>query len=197
FRLLRSVKNRFGSTFEVGVFEMTDGGMLEVSNPSEIFLAQRMSKRPGSVVLSTVAGGRPLLCEVQALTTSTIFGMPTRRVTGLDFSRMQIVIAALSRAASLNLASLDIYLNVAGGLKIDEPAADLAAACAIASAVQGIAIADGVCAWGEVGLLGELRPVAGSKNRMAEAKRIGFSDFVTPDKFKTLEEAVSYVLHGE
>lgn len=197
FRLLRSVKNRFGSTFEVGVFEMTDGGMLEVSNPSEIFLAQRMSKRPGSVVLSTVAGGRPLLCEVQALSTSTIFGMPTRRITGLDFSRMQIVIAALSRAASLNLASLDIYINVAGGLKIDEPAADLAAACAIASAVQGIATRDGVCAWGEVGLLGELRPVAGSKSRMAEAKRIGFSDFVTPERFKTLEEAISHVLHGE
>ncbi len=197
FRLLRSVKNRFGSTFEVGVFEMTDGGMLEVSNPSEIFLAQRISKRPGSVVLSTIAGGRPLLCEVQALTTSTIFGMPTRRVTGLDFSRMQIVIAALSRAASLNLASLDIYLNVAGGLKIDEPAADLAAALSIASAVQGIAISDSVCAFGEVGLLGELRPVAGGKTRIAEAKRIGFSDFISPEKFKTLEEAVSYVLHGD
>ncbi len=197
FRLLRSVKNRFGSTFEVGVFEMTDSGMLEVSNPSEIFLAQRISKRPGSVVLSTIAGGRPLLCEVQALTTSTIFGMPTRRVTGLDFSRMQIVIAALSRAASLSLSSLDVYLNVAGGLKIDEPAADLAAALAIASAVQGIAIADGVCAFGEVGLLGELRPVAGGKMRISEAKRIGFSDFVTPEKFKTLEEAVSYVLHGD
>lgn len=197
FRLLRSVKNRFGSTFEVGVFEMTDAGMLEVSNPSEIFLAQRISKRPGSVVLSTIAGGRPLLCEVQALSTSTIFGMPTRRVTGLDFSRMQIVIAALSRAVSLNLASLDIYLNVAGGLKIDEPAADLAAALSIASAVQGIAIADGVCAFGEVGLLGELRPVAGGKTRIAEAKRIGFSDFISPERFKTLEEAVAYALHGE
>ena len=196
FRLLRSVKNRFGSTYEVGVFEMTDGGMLEVTNPSEIFLAQRISKRPGSIVCATIAGGRPLLCEVQALTTSTIFGVPTRRVTGLDFSRMQIVIAALSRAASLNLASLDVYLNVAGGLKLDEPAADLAAALAIASACGGVPINDFVCAFGEVGLLGELRPVAGAKNRIAEAKRIGFSDFVTPEKFKTLEEAVSHVLHG-
>src|SRR3990167_7495356 len=118
FRLLRSVKNRFGSTFEVGVFEMTDEGMREVANPSEIFLAQRLSKRPGSVVCATIAGGRPLLVEVQALTTSTIFGMPTRRVTGLDFNRMQIVIAALTRAANLNLSNMDVYLNVAGGLKI-------------------------------------------------------------------------------
>lgn len=192
FRLLRGAKNRFGSTFEVGVFEMTDGGMVEVSNPSELFLAQRVSKRPGSVVLATIAGGRPLLCEVQALSTSTMYGIPTRRVTGLDFSRMQIVIAALSRAATLNLANLDIYLNVAGGLKIDEPAADLAASLAIASAVLARPIADSVCAFGEVGLLGELRPVAMPKNRISEAKRIGFSDFVTPERFKTLEEAISY-----
>ncbi|MBI2598663.1 DNA repair protein RadA [Candidatus Curtissbacteria bacterium] len=197
YRLLRSVKNRFGSTFEVGVFEMTDGGMLEVLNPSEIFLAQRIAKRPGSAICATIAGGRPLICEVQALSTSTIFGVPTRRVTGLDFSRMQIVIAALSRAASLSLSSLDVYLNVAGGLKIDEPAADLAAALAIASAVQGVAIAEEACAFGEVGLLGELRPVSYAKNRIEEAKRIGFGDFITPERFKTLEEAVSYALHGE
>ena len=197
FRLLRSVKNRFGSTFEVGVFEMTDEGMREVANPSEIFLAQRLSKRPGSVVCATIAGGRPLLVEVQALTTSTIFGVPTRRVTGLDFNRMQIAIAALSRAANLNLSNMDVYLNVAGGLKIAEPAADLAAALAIVSAALGKAIDESICAFGEVGLLGELRPVNGDKSRIAEAKRLGFGKIVSPDRFKTLEEAIGEVIHGD
>lgn len=197
FRLLRSVKNRFGSTFEVGVFEMTDEGMREVANPSEIFLAQRLSKRPGSVVCATIAGGRPLLVEVQALTTSTIFGMPTRRVTGLDFNRMQIVIAALTRAANLNLSNMDVYLNVAGGLKIAEPAADLAAALSIVSAALGKAIDESICAFGEVGLLGELRPVNGDKSRIAEAKRLGFGKIISPDQFKTLEQAIGEVIHGD
>jgi len=197
FRLLRSVKNRFGSTFEVGVFEMRDSGMTEVANPSQIFLSQRIASRPGSVVTSTIAGGRPILAEVQALSTSTIFGVPTRRVTGLDFNRMQIVIAALSRTAKLALGNLDIYLNVAGGLKITEPACDLPAALAVVSATIDKPIRDGICAFGEVGLLGELRPVSGLENRVKEAKRLGFNDFVTPDKFKTLEEAVGYAIHGE
>jgi len=196
FRLLRAVKNRFGSTFEVGVFEMADSGMKEVANPSEIFLSQRISKRAGSVVTSTLAGGRPLLVEVQALCTATIFPVPTRRVTGLDFNRMQVVMAALSRSANLKLANLDIYLNVAGGLKISEPAADLAAALSIVSATVDKPIREGICAFGEVGLLGELRQVANSENRVKEAKRLGFGDFVTPVKFKTLEEAISYAVHG-
>lgn len=196
FRILRSNKNRFGSTFEVGVFEMQDVGMVEVANPSQIFLAQRIAKKAGSVVTSTVAGGRPILAEVQALATPTIFGIPARRVTGLDFSRMQVVIAAVSRAAKLAMGNLDIYLNVAGGLKITEPACDLAAALAIVSAVDQKPVRDGICAFGEVGLLGELRSVGNVKNRIAEAKRLGFSDFVTSEKFKTLEEAVSYALGG-
>ena len=196
FRLLRSIKNRFGSTFEVGVFEMRDNGMVEVSNPSQIFLAQRISSRPGSVVTSTIAGGRPILAEVQSLCTSTIFPVPTRRVTGLDFARIQIVIAALAKAANLALGSLDIYVNVAGGLKIFEPASDLPVALAIASAVVNKPIQDQVCVFGEVGLLGELRPVANFEGRIKEAKRLGFSDFVTPQKFKTLEDAISYAVHG-
>src|SRR3990167_3360570 len=196
FRILRSVKNRFGSTFEVGVFEMTDSGMVEVENPSQMFLAQRIKKRSGSVVCATIAGGRPLLCEVQALSTSTIFGVPTRRVTGLDYNRVQIVLASLSREANIALGNLDIYLNVAGGLKINEPAADLAAALAVVSAVVDKPIREGICAFGEVGLLGELRPVGHSENRVKEAKRLGFGDFVTPVKFKTLDEAVSYAIHG-
>ncbi len=192
FRILRCNKNRFGSTFEVGVFEMSDSGMIEVSNPSKIFLSEHVSERPGSVVASTITGDRPILSEVQALSTSTIFGIPVRRATGLDFSRVQIVIASLSKVAKLALGNMDIYVNVAGGLKIIEPAVDLPVALAIASATLGKPLKKKVCAWGEVGLLGEIRPVSNSKNRMAEAKRLGFSDFVEPSRFKTLESAISY-----
>lgn len=194
FRLLRSIKNRFGSTFEVGVFEMGDSGMIEVTNPSEIFLSQRLTGRAGSVVSCTIAGGRPLLAEIQALTNPTVFGMPARKITGLDFGRMQIVIASLGRSANLALGNMDVYVNVAGGLKVDEPAVDLAAALAIASATLNKAVPSNLCAFGEVGLLGELRMVGNIKNRVAEAKRMGFTDFVTPEKFKTLEEAVHYAL---
>ncbi len=196
FRLLRSIKNRFGSTFEVGVFEMGDSGMVEVTNPSGIFLAQRDATLAGSVVCSTIAGGRPILAEVQALCSSTVFPVPARRVSGLDFSRMQVVIAAISRAAKITTANLDIFVNVAGGLKINEPAADLAVALAIASSVQNKPVKKNICAFGEVGLLGELRPVGNPKNRMQEARRLGFSDFVTADRFKTLSEAIKYSLGG-
>lgn len=194
FRLLRSIKNRFGSTFEVGVFEMGDSGMVEVTNPSGIFLAQRDATLAGSVVCSTIAGGRPILAEIQALCSSTVFPVPTRRVSGLDFARMQVVIAAISRAAKISTANLDIFVNVAGGLKINEPAADLAVALAIASSVQNKAVKKSICAFGEVGLLGELRPVGNPKNRMQEARRLGFSDFVTADRFKTLSEAIKYAI---
>ena len=197
FRILRSVKNRFGSTFEVGVFEMADSGMIEITNPSQVFLSQRIEKRAGSVVCASIAGGRPILSEVQALVTSTIFGVPARRVTGLDFSRMQIVIAALAKNAGLSFANLDIYLNVAGGLRITEPAADLAAALAVVSAVLDKPVKKGICVFGEVGLLGELRTVAASKAREKEAKRLGFDDFVTPERFKTLEAAISYAIHSD
>ena len=197
FRILRSVKNRFGSTFEVGVFEMADSGMIEITNPSQVFLSQRIEKRAGSVVCASIAGGRPILSEIQALVTSTIFGVPARRVTGLDFSRMQIVIAALSKNAGLSFANLDIYLNVAGGLRITEPAADLAAALAVVSAALDKPVKEEICAFGEVGLLGELRTVAAAKAREKEAKRLGFVDFVTPDRFKTLEAAIGYAIHGD
>lgn len=194
FRLLRTLKNRFGSTFEVGVFEMQDRGLVEVENPSMIFLAQRLEK-PGSVVSATIAGGRPLLVEVQSLTTSTLFGMPTRRVTGLDFNRVQVVLAAVSRSVNLALGNLDIYVNVAGGLKVAEPACDLAAALAVTSAVVDKPVKPDICVFGEVGLLGELRPVANSASRASEAKRLGFGDIVSADRFKTLEEAVGYAIH--
>ncbi|MBI2326766.1 DNA repair protein RadA [Candidatus Curtissbacteria bacterium] len=191
FRLLRSLKNRFGSTFEVGVFEMRDSGLVEVANPSEIFLAERSAGRVGSVVTSTIAGGRPILAEVQALCTSSLFGLPTRRVTGLDFSRVQIVLAALSRTG-VKLNSSDVYVNVAGGLKIGEPAADLSAALAVASAAWDKPIEPKICAFGEVGLLGELRSVNNFDKRKAEAKRMGFSDIISSERFSGLEAAIRY-----
>ena len=197
FRILRSSKNRFGSTWEVGIFEMHDEGMLEVTNPSQIFLEERIETRAGGVVCATIAGGRPLLAEVQALCTPTVFAVPTRRVTGLDFSRVQIVLAAISKFSKLSLANLDIFVNVAGGLKIVEPAGDLAVALACVSAVLDKPIRKGVCAFGEVGLLGELRAISNTSARIAEAKRLGFVDFVTPQRFKTLEDAISYAIHGE
>ena len=193
FRILRAIKNRFGSTFEVGVFEMQDIGMVEVKNPSGIFLEYRTNSA-GSVVCATVAGGRPILAEIQALVSQTVYPVPTRRVTGLDFSRVQVVAASLSRAMRLALGTFDVYVNVAGGLKITEPGSDLAVALAIASAARDIPLKRGVCVFGEVGLLGELRPVANEKSRISEAKRLGFGDFVSASKFKTLKEAVDYSL---
>lgn len=192
YRLLRTVKNRFGSTNETGVFEMQDRGLAEVSNPSQIFLSERIGSRAGSVVCATIAGGRPILVEVQALTNTTAFGIPTRRVTGLDFNRVMVIIASLSRSCSLSLGNLDVYVNVAGGLKISEPACDLAIALAIFSAAANRPISEKTCVWGEVGLLGELRSVGSVKVREAEAKRLGFSNFITSDKFKTLEAAVKH-----
>lgn len=197
FRILRSSKNRFGSTFEIGVFEMQDAGMIEVENPSQIFLQERLSGRAGSVVCATVAGGRPILAEVQALCTQTVFAVPTRRVTGLDFSRVQIVIAALSRAAKLSFANLDVFVSVAGGLKIAEPACDLAAALSVVSATLDKPIGRQICVFGEVGLLGEIRQVVNSKARVNEAKRLGFVDIISAERFKTLEEAIGYAIHSQ
>jgi len=194
FRILRSIKNRFGSTSEVGVFEMADSGMCEVKNPSEIFLSGKVGETAGSVVCASMAGGRPILAEIQALATATIFGIPTRRVTGLDFSRAQLVIASLSRAAKIPFVNLDVYLNVAGGLKLGEPAVDLAMALALASAARQRPLKRRICAFGEVGLLGELRSIGFLKDRTAEARRQGFTDFVTPERFKRVEEAIEYVL---
>ncbi len=193
FRILRSVKNRFGSTFEVGVFEMQDAGMIEVKNPSGIFLEYR-TDAPGSVVTATIAGGRPILAEVQALINQTVFPVPTRRVTGLDFSRVQVVMASLSRAARIPLGTFDVYVSVAGGLKVSEPGVDLAVALAIASAARDTSLKAKVCVFGEVGLLGELRPVANEKTRISEARRLGFVDFISADRFKTLKEAIDYSL---
>ena len=174
YRLLRSVKNRFGSTNEVGVFEMSEKGLVEVTNPSKAFLSERPASAVGSTVVPTLEGSRPLLVEIQALTNLTSFGLPRRTANGIDFNRLLLIAAVLSRRAGLKLGNQDIMLNVTGGLKVSEPAADLSIALAIASSYRDLAVDPELVAVGEVGLSGELRAVSQLERRVAEAARLGF-----------------------
>lgn len=180
YRILRAVKNRFGSTDEVGVFEMADIGLREVRNPSEAFLEERTGDSAGSTVAVTVEGTRPILVEVQALTTSTSFGLPRRSANGLDNSRLQLLIAVLQKRVGMPLASQDVFANVVGGLKVIEPAADLAVALAVASSFRERAVDSGTVAIGEIGLSGELRSVNQLDRRLNEARRLGFNRVVLP-----------------
>jgi DNA repair protein RadA/Sms len=180
YRLLRSVKNRFGPTTEVGVFEMRSSGMEEVLNPSETFLAERAVDSPGSAIAVTMEGTRPLLVEIQGLTSATSFGHPRRTANGVDFNRLLLTIAVLSRRMGLRLADQDVFVNVVGGLRINEPAADLALAAAIASSVKDIPIPADVSFIGEVGLSGELRTVPQMPARLNEASKLGFHRVVIP-----------------
>jgi len=180
YRLLRAVKNRFGATSEVGVFEMAGSGMLEVRNPSEAFLAERMINAPGSAIAVTMEGTRPLLVEIQGLTSVTTFGNPRRTPNGIDYYRLLLITAVLSKRVGLRLADQDVFVNVVGGLRISEPAADLAVAAALTSSVKDRpAIAD--CALiGEIGLSGELRAVSYLPQRLREAKQLGFRTVIVP-----------------
>ena len=180
FRVLRGMKNRFGPAGEVGVFEMTDGGMRPVANPSDAFLAERPVGVPGSVVVAALEGQRPLLVEVQALASASPFATPRRVVQGLDPRRVDLVLAVLERRLELPLAGLDVFVNVAGGLRLTDPGADLAVAAAVASAVTNRVVAAGTAVFGEVGLAGELRSVAQGPRRAAEAARAGHPDVVGP-----------------
>lgn len=180
YRLLRSVKNRFGSTNEVGVFEMQEQGLVEITNPSQAFLSERLAASPGSVVAVTMEGTRPLLVEIQALTTTTSFGLPRRTANGIDFNRMLLLTAVLSKRVGLKLASQDIFVNVVGGLRISEPAVDLAIAGAIASSYRNIPIPDDCVMLGEVGLSGELRSVSHGEKRLNEAAKLGFKRCIVP-----------------
>lgn len=210
YRLLRCVKNRFGATSEVGVFEMATKGMLEVANPSEAFLAERMVNVPGSAVAVTIEGTRPLLVEVQALASPTSFGNPRRTVNGLDYNRFLITVAVLTRRAGLPLSEQDIFANVVGGLQVEEPAVDLAVAVALASSVRDRALPADLALVGEVGLSGELRSVGQLEARLNEAARLGFgraiiprrlgrSEFTPPDgleitQVRSLREAIDAAL---
>ncbi len=188
FRLLRSVKNRFGATSEVGVFEMVGSGMVEVPNPSEAFLAERVVNAPGSAIAVTMEGTRPLLVEVQALTNPTAFGNPRRTTNGVDFNRLLLTAAVLSKRVGLRLFEQDIFVNVVGGLKIDEPASDLATAIAIASSYFDRALPADMAFIGEIGLSGELRTVNQLSLRLNEAAKIGFRRVVIPKVRRKIDD---------
>lgn len=181
YRLLRSVKNRFGATNEVGIFEMSEFGLSEVTNPSEAFLAERLPNAAGSAIAVTVEGTRPLLVEVQALASTTSFGNPRRTANGVDFNRLLLIVAVLTKRVGLRLADQDVFVNVIGGLQIGEPASDLAVAAAITSSVRNRPVAADIAIVGEVGLSGELRAIGHLETRLREAAKLGFKRCLLPN----------------
>jgi DNA repair protein RadA/Sms len=187
YRLLRSVKNRFGATSEVGVFEMREHGMAEITNPSEAFLAERMINAPGSAIAVTMEGTRPLLVEVQGLTSPTSFGNPRRTPNGVDMNRLLLTVAVLNRRVGVRLGEQDVFVNVVGGIKVSEPAADLAVAVAIASSVRDLPVRADTVFIGEVGLSGELRMVAQMPARLREAAKLGFKTAIVPRRLRRAE----------
>jgi len=187
YRLLRSVKNRFGATSEVGVFEMQEKGMVEVSNPSEVFLAERMINAPGSAVAVTMEGTRPLLVEIQGLTTQSNFGNPRRNANGIDFNRLLLITAVLTRRLGLRLGEQDVFTNVVSGLRISEPAADLAVAAAITSSLRDVPVRADTVLIAEVGLSGELRMVNHMPTRLKEAAKLGFKRAVIAKRLRSGE----------
>ena len=197
YRTLRALKNRFGSTNEVGVFEMREHGLVEVADPSARFVDEA-SRAPGSVVLCAMEGSRPLLVEVQALVAQSMLDAPRRVANGVDRNRLALVLAVLARHAGVSLGSCDVFVSVAGGVRVDEPGADLAVALALGSAARGVALgSDGrpLAAFGEVGLTGELRHVAHPDRRMAEAAKFGLEPVVAPDgRLRTLRAALAETL---
>jgi len=189
YRLLRSVKNRFGATAEVGVFEMREGGLIEVTNPSEAFLAERMVNAPGSTIAVTMEGTRPILVEIQGLTSPTQFGNARRTPNGVDFNRLLLIVAVLTRRVGLKLSEQDVFVNVVGGLQIEEPAADLAVAAAIASSWKDVPVRAEAVLIGEIGLAGELRMPGQIHARLREAAKLGFKTAIVP---KALRQAEPY-----
>ncbi|NHQ74823.1 DNA repair protein RadA [Roseovarius gahaiensis] len=180
FRILRSVKNRFGPADEIGVFEMTGAGLAEVANPSELFLSGRGNPAPGSVVFAGIEGTRPVLVEMQALVAPTPHSQPRRAVVGWDSARLSMILAVLEARCGIPFAGLDVYLNVAGGIKISEPAADLAVAAALLSAREDTSLPSETVVFGEISLSGALRPVGQTENRLKEARKLGFTSAIVP-----------------
>ncbi len=180
FRVLRAVKNRFGSTNEVGIFEMTGGGLMEVSNPSQLFLLHRPSQAAGSVVMSSVEGSRPILVEIQALAAPAPFGTPRRMAVGVDYNRSAMLIAVLEKRLGMRFQDHDAYINVVGGMELGEPAADLAVMAALASSLRNDPLEADMVVFGEVGLTGEVRAVSGAEKRVVEAQKLGFRKVVMP-----------------
>lgn len=180
YRILRATKNRFGSTNEIGVFEMAGRGLVEVSNPSAAFLSERPEAAPGSAVVCAIEGTRSLLVEIQALTVPTSFGMPRRTAAGVDYNRLLVLLAVLERRGGLQLSGQDVYASVAGGISVDEPAADLGIAAAVASSLRNRVVDPRTVVVGEVGLAGEVRAIPQVEKRLAEAARLGFNRAVVP-----------------
>ena len=180
YRILRAVKNRFGSTNEIGVFEMTEKGLVEVENPSATLLSGRISNVSGSAITCIIEGTRPILAEVQALVTVTNFGNPRRMATGFDYNRLNLILAVLEKREGIYFSSMDAYLNIAGGLRLDEPAVDLAVAMALVSGVRDFPIPEDMVVFGEIGLSGEVRSIPRILERVREAQRLGFKRCVVP-----------------
>ena len=191
FRVLRAMKNRFGSTNEIGVFEMRDTGLREVANPSEVFLSERSFGASGSTVVAAVEGTRPILLEVQALVAPTSYGVPQRTATGFDSRRLQMLLAVLERRAGLHMGQYDVFVNVAGGVRIDEPAADLGMALSIVSSVRDVPADSGAVVIGEVGLGGEIRRVSQAEKRVAEARKLGFTRVILPARNLSVQRSSS------
>ncbi len=212
YRVIRGVKNRFGSTNEVGLFEMREEGMVEIDNPSDIMISDRAGNPSGSIIVATLEGTRTMLIEVQALVTPTAFGMARRTGIGVEFNRLVLLLAVLEKKAYLPLSNQDAYVNVVSGIKLDEPAADLAIALAVASSFKNIAISKDLVAIGEVGLTGEIRSVSSIEKRVKEAERMGFKECMIPENCKgqikykgkihiigvrNIKEAIQKALNGE
>lgn len=196
FRVLRALKNRFGSTSESGIFSMETGGLKEVTNPAGLFLENRAENAPGSVVCACMEGNRPIMVEVQALVAKTPYGMPRRTAVGFDYNRVNMLLAILERRLGMDFGNFDAYLNVVGGMKITEPSADLAAAAALVSSYRNKPVPHGVLAVGEVGLTGEIRRVAGTERRIRDAANLGFTKFVVPKGKLNMEQKTSGIVQA-
>ena len=186
YRIVRGVKNRFGSTNEIGMFEMRNEGMVEITNPSSVLLTEREDNPPGSVIVASLEGTRPILIELQALTSTTVFGMPRRTANGLDYNRVTLLIAVLEKIGGVNLGNQDVYMNIVGGIKINEPALDLGIVLSAASSFKNISISKDVAVIGEVGLTGEIRSVNMIEKRLKEVEKMGLKTCIIPETNKKL-----------
>jgi len=199
YRILRSQKNRFGSTAELGIYEMFSNGLREVSNPSEILISKKDDDLSGTAIASTLEGVRPLMIEVQALVSSAVYGTPQRTTTGYNLKRLHMVLAVLEKRAGFKLAAKDVFLNITGGISIDDPAIDLAVVASILSSNQDIAISPNVCFAAEIGLAGEIRPVSKIDQRISEAKKLGYKTFVASkyNKITVKTDGIKLILVGK
>ncbi len=186
YRVLRGVKNRFGSTNEIGMFEMQNEGMVEISNPSSVLISEREGNPAGSVIVASLEGTRPILIELQALTSTTVFGLPRRTANGIDYNRVTLLIAVLEKIGGVNLSNQDVYMNIVGGIKINEPALDLGIIVSAASSYKNISIPNDVAVIGEVGLTGEIRSVNMIDKRLKELEKMGFKKCIIPESNKKL-----------